>query len=201
MFKGFTESYTGTDASGEIFFMLLVMFILGYLARWAYERIMFEDFYEDENHMINNNVVINEAPVQPAAQAPKEQVTPQVVVETPAQPIAQVPVQPTAQAPAQIVTQQVHTTVAQDDLKIIEGVGPKIESLLKEGGIDTLYTLSKTDADDIKTLLRAAGERYRIHDPSTWPEQAELASEGKMDELKEFQDALSGGKDLTKIYK
>ena len=164
--------------------MLLVMFVLGYLARWAYEKIMFEDFYEDESHMIQNKVVVNEAPVQLAAQ--------------PAVQVVQAPVQP---APVQIVTQQVHALVAQDDLKIIEGVGPKIESLLKEGGIDTLHTLSQTNAEDIKTLLRAAGERYRIHDPSTWPEQAELASEGKMDELKEFQDALSGGKDLTKIYK
>ena len=88
----------------------------------------------------------------------------------------------------------------QDDLKIIEGIGPKIEQLLHNGGIETWQTLAQTQAEEIKNLLRSAGERYRIHDPSTWPEQAMLAHEHRWEELKEFQGHLSGGKDLTRIY-
>ncbi|NND33754.1 MAG: 50S ribosomal protein L27, partial [Saprospiraceae bacterium] len=36
---------------------------------------------------------------------------------------------------------------------------------------------------------------YRIHDPGTWPKQAELAHHGKWDQLKEYQDLLHGGKE------
>ena len=89
----------------------------------------------------------------------------------------------------------------QDDLKMVEGIGPKIAQLLQDGGIRTWKDLANTSPEDITTILRAAGERYRIHDPTTWPEQAQLAVEHKWDELEEYQNALSGGKDLTRIYK
>lgn len=83
-----------------------------------------------------------------------------------------------------------------DDLKIIEGVGPKIETLLKEGGINTWAELAAADVNRLKEILDAAGPRYQIHDPSTWSAQAKFAAEGKFDELKEYQDMLIGGRDL-----
>jgi len=46
----------------------------------------------------------------------------------------------------------------------------------------------------LREVLEAAGSRYRMHDPTTWPEQANLAAEGKMEELKTLQDSLKGGK-------
>ncbi len=82
-----------------------------------------------------------------------------------------------------------------DDLKIIEGVGPKIETLLKEGGINTWAELAEAPVDRLKEILDAAGPRYQIHDPSTWPAQSKFAAEGKWDELKEYQDMLLGGRD------
>jgi len=33
-----------------------------------------------------------------------------------------------------------------------------------------------------------------MHNPGTWPKQAEMAAEGKWDELKVWQDELDGGK-------
>jgi len=84
-----------------------------------------------------------------------------------------------------------------DDLKIVEGVGPKIETLLKEGGINTWVELSEAAPERLKEILDAAGPRYQIHDPSTWPAQAKFASEGKWDELKEYQDLLIGGRDKS----
>lgn len=84
-----------------------------------------------------------------------------------------------------------------DDLKIIEGVGPKIETLLKEGGFNTWAELAEAPVDRLKEILDAAGPRYQIHDPSTWPAQAKFAAEGKWDELKEYQDVLSGGRDKS----
>ena len=83
-----------------------------------------------------------------------------------------------------------------DDLKIVEGVGPKIETLLKEGGINTWAELAEAPVDRLKEILDAAGPRYQIHDPSTWPAQAKFAAEGKFEELKEYQEVLMGGRDV-----
>lgn len=33
-----------------------------------------------------------------------------------------------------------------------------------------------------------------MHDPTTWPDQAALARDGKWDELKKWQDELNKGK-------
>jgi large subunit ribosomal protein L27 len=83
-----------------------------------------------------------------------------------------------------------------DDLKVIEGVGPKIETLLKEGGINTWAELAAAEVDRLKEILDAAGPRYQIHNPSTWPAQAKFAAEGRFDELKEYQEMLIGGRDI-----
>ena len=81
-----------------------------------------------------------------------------------------------------------------DDFKKIEGIGPKIAGLIVDAGIITFAELSKTDPERIKEILTEAGPRYAIHNPTTWPQQAGLAAEGKWDELKELQDKLDGGK-------
>lgn len=85
-----------------------------------------------------------------------------------------------------------------EDLKIIEGIGPKIEQLLKNEGINTWAELSKTSVDRIQEILDKAGDRYRLADPGTWPKQAELAAAGKWSELSEYQDYLDGGVDPAK---
>lgn len=81
-----------------------------------------------------------------------------------------------------------------EDLKVVEGVGPKIEGLMKEDGINNWSDLAKASVETLQGILNKAGDRYRLADPSTWPKQAGLAAEGKWDELKKYQDFLSGGK-------
>lgn len=81
-----------------------------------------------------------------------------------------------------------------DDLKIVEGIGPKIAELLNNAGINTFSQLAATEASKIKEILAEAGNRYAAHDPTTWPEQARLAAAGEMDKLKTWQDELDGGK-------
>lgn len=85
------------------------------------------------------------------------------------------------------------TSVA-DDLTKIEGIGKKIAGLLIAEGIITFADLSKSTAAKIKKILAAAGPRYTMHNPTTWPKQAKLAAAGKFDELKVLQDELNGGK-------
>ncbi len=81
-----------------------------------------------------------------------------------------------------------------EDLKVIEGVGPKIEQLLKDAGIKTWSDVANASIEKLNEVLTNAGDRYRLADPTTWPKQADLAASGKWDELKEYQDYLSGGK-------
>lgn len=82
-----------------------------------------------------------------------------------------------------------------NDLKVVEGIGPKIEKILFDAGIQTLSDLANASVEHLKEVLNKAGDRYRIHDPSTWPEQAKLAAAGELEKLKEYQDFLSGGKE------
>ena len=83
-----------------------------------------------------------------------------------------------------------------DDLRKIEGIGPKIASLLNDAGILTFAELSQTDAGKIKDILNEAGPRYGFHDPTTWPEQAKMAAEGRWDDLQKWQDESDGGKPI-----
>lgn len=82
----------------------------------------------------------------------------------------------------------------QDDLKAVEGIGPKIEGLFHAAGIKTWKALSEASVDSLKDILKVAGDRYRLADPGTWPEQARMANEGLWDKLNEYQDFLQGGK-------
>lgn len=86
------------------------------------------------------------------------------------------------------------TAVKLDDLKLVEGIGPKIDGLLKEAGITTWAQLSKASIKKLQGVLDAAGPRYQVHDPGSWPQQAGLLAEGKWDEFKTLTDSLKGGR-------
>ncbi len=80
-----------------------------------------------------------------------------------------------------------------DDLKIVEGVGPKIEGLLKAGGINNWSDLAAAAPERLQQILDEAGSRYKLAKPGTWPQQAALAAEGKWAQLKSLQEDLKGG--------
>ena len=86
-------------------------------------------------------------------------------------------------------------SVKRDDLTRIEGIGPKIEKMLNDDLIYTWAELATTPLDRLKGILRKGGDRYKMHDPTSWPDQAKLAAEGRWDELKELQDILDGGRE------
>ena len=82
-----------------------------------------------------------------------------------------------------------------DDLKRIEGIGPRIAGVLQEAGITTFRQLSNTGAEEIGEILEAADPRLlRLADPTTWPQQAALAAEGNWPALEALQDDLKGGR-------
>lgn len=85
-------------------------------------------------------------------------------------------------------------TAKADDLKKVEGIGPKIAGLLNEAGIISFADLSKAPIKTLRTILDNAGSRFKMHDPKTWAAQAKLAAKGQWDKLKEWQGELKGGK-------
>ncbi|WP_282031146.1 50S ribosomal protein L21 [Winogradskyella eximia] len=78
-----------------------------------------------------------------------------------------------------------------DDLKKVEGIGPKIASTLVEAGIATFSDLAKATPEAISEII---ADVRGNHVTDTWPAQAQLAADGKWDELKKWQDELDGGK-------
>ena len=82
----------------------------------------------------------------------------------------------------------------QDDLKIVEGIGPKIADLLNNAGITTWSQLAMTSPYRLKEILEGGGSQFNIHNPESWPKQADLAANGKWDELQTLQDELIGGR-------
>ncbi len=79
---------------------------------------------------------------------------------------------------------------AKDDLKKIEGIGPKIAETLNANGIVTFADLAKAEPSQIAEFIKDVRGN---HVPTTWPKQAQMAADGKWDELKKWQDELDGG--------
>lgn len=80
-----------------------------------------------------------------------------------------------------------------DDLKKIEGVGPKAAEAMVAAGMDTFAKVAKAKPEAIATILSDASSNLAHLVTDTWPKQAQLAADGKWDELKELQDKLDGG--------
>ena len=80
-----------------------------------------------------------------------------------------------------------------EDLTKIEGIGPKAAEALNNQGINTYADLAKADAEKVKEILTEASSRMAHLDPTSWGKQAQMAADGKWDELKEWQDNAKGG--------
>jgi len=163
-----------------------------------------------EEAPVEETPIAEAAPVVEEVVAPEAEVTPEpeAVVETPAE-------EPVAEAEAPVATEETVEAVEKpketsksekitlpsgkkvnkDDLKIVEGVGPKIAELLQNGGIKTWEDLANASVDALKAILEEAGSRYKMHDPTTWPKQARMAADGQWEELEKYQDELDGGRE------
>jgi ribosomal protein L30 len=99
-----------------------------------------------------------------------------------------------APAPARAATEKAKAPVppGSDDLKIIEGIGPKIAGVLQQAGIATFAQLAETSSERLTEIMQEA--KLRLANPETWAEQSALAAAGKWDELKELQARLNAGR-------
>jgi len=84
--------------------------------------------------------------------------------------------------------------VTKDDLTKVEGIGPKLAEILNASGINGFKTLAGTTPVQLRAVLDMAEGNFAAHDPSTWPQQAQMAADGKWDELQKWQDELDGGR-------
>ena len=154
------------------------------------------------------NLVIEEEAA--AAEAPSEEATEtteEVAAEAPAteEKVEETPVVEEVKEEAPVAEEKTEAPAAEvkkeekkeeaDDLKKVEGIGPKIAELLVAKEITTFAILAATDAAAIKEILEAGGSSFASHDPTTWPEQAKMAAAGEWDKLKVWQDELQGGKE------
>jgi len=80
----------------------------------------------------------------------------------------------------------------EDDLEIIEGIGPKVAKVLKAVGIASFNDLANAPASKVEEALKAAG--LNMMSAAGWIEQAKLAAKGDMDGLKKMQAELKGGR-------
>jgi len=81
-----------------------------------------------------------------------------------------------------------------DNLQVIEWIGPKIQELLNKEGIVNFQDVSDVWATKLQSILHDAGPKFQMHNPKTWPDQAELASQERWSELKEYQELLNAGR-------
>ena len=145
--------------------------------------------------VVATSIVVEAAPIEVKVEA-----TPVVEVAIVEAVVEAASVEEVVEAPAVVEETVVETTPKAskspkaDDLKLIEGIGPKIADLFINADIDTFAKLAETSVEQMKSILSSGGPRFASHDPSTWAEQAVLARDGKMAELQELQDRLNGGK-------
>ena len=137
------------------------------------------------------DVAVAAAPAPAAKKAPKEPVAPKAAPVPTEAPQALADIAPAAPGKVKVGGK----SFDQDDLKIVEGIGPKIEELLHGIDIKTWEQLADANVEKVQAMLDEAGPRYRIHSPTTWSKQARLAADGKWEELEKLQDELDGGKE------
>jgi predicted flap endonuclease-1-like 5' DNA nuclease len=99
----------------------------------------------------------------------------------------QVDVEPEVKAPGSDPS----PSIEPDDLQRIEGIGPKISSLLHSAGITTFQQIAERDMEEIRQILTAAEVRANT---STWREQAQLAASGAWEQLFQLQSKIKSGR-------
>lgn len=84
--------------------------------------------------------------------------------------------------------------VKENDLTIVEGIGPKTQALFHNHDVKTWQALADSSVAKCKEVLDSGGNNFKMHNPGTWPKQSKMAADGRWQELFEWQEKLDGGK-------
>ena len=78
-----------------------------------------------------------------------------------------------------------------DDLAVIDGIGPKIEELFRQHGVTTFAQVAKMSTAQMQAILDAGGPNYKLANPATWAQQAQLILSNRWGDLKKLHDELA----------
>jgi hypothetical protein len=81
-----------------------------------------------------------------------------------------------------------------DDLQLIEWIWPALEKVLQNNWVRSYKDIISLDIWGLEELLESLGWRYASYNPTTWPDQAELAKRKKWSELEEYQEIMKNSK-------
>jgi len=176
------DSYGKGTAAFEIIVMLLVAFILGYLLRYFLSKGQNEKSYKKEYDDLKHEYELLQKQGE-IHQNEYKRLSAELDDCSKNHQLALTNIAKLKKGP-----------VKKDNLKKIEGIGPKIEQLLFEAEVYTWDDLANTEISYIQAVLDKAGPNYKVHNPESWPFQAKMAAEGKWDELKKWQDEHKGGR-------
>lgn len=128
-----------------------------------------------------------EAPIQPAAKPLPE---PEEAVDAPIQEAA-IPLPEPEEDKIPSPAQESRPPERQD-FRRLEGIGPKVDKLLHEAGIQTYADLAESKQERLRAILREAN--LYMMNSETWPQQAELAARGDWEALQRLKKRLKGGR-------
>ncbi|MDA9129297.1 hypothetical protein N9J72_02365 [Candidatus Gracilibacteria bacterium] len=191
MFENITQTYTFTDASIEISVMLFGAFLLGAIIGWLLKPRKYI-----VQKVVSASALTGVTSYSASKKSDQENVsTSQVTEEVPG-------VVPVVGATKVVGVEKIEETpkvkqekTPKDNLQMIEGVGPKIEKLMNKHGVRSFGDMVSSDVTGLEDILLAGGPRYQVHSPTTWPDQARLAMQGKWSELEEYQAILNRGQE------
>jgi predicted flap endonuclease-1-like 5' DNA nuclease len=91
----------------------------------------------------------------------------------------------------EVASQKAKIRNMQDDLTVIDGIGPRVSSVLRNAGITSFSKLADRELDEVQGILVAENPSLtRFTDPSTWREQARMAADGEWGGLKALQESI-----------
>ena len=86
------------------------------------------------------------------------------------------------------------------DLRRIEGIGPKIDAALKAAGYTTYAKVAGASETELREALAAGGIKFAPA-AASWADQAQYLADGDEDGLQEYQDYLVGGQDRAAKFR
>jgi predicted flap endonuclease-1-like 5' DNA nuclease len=157
------------------FWWLVLGFLLGWLANWLLARALRRD-----------------PPAAPRAD-------PEVVARETAAAHHEALVSAAATPPARVIDIGAARAAGfnlkhDDDLTIIEGIGPRIDELLHANGVASFAELARRSVPELLDILERGGPHFHLANPGSWAHQAALASENRWAELKRLQEELISGR-------